>query len=210
MTTHSDHKSGLSQEELEFIHQLFTETTFDFELLPLNAREEVFDHEPRLLELLQLANDLRLEARFGNYTLQFSPSIETRPQDGRRHLHLGYPLIIEHNGQERSLRVGTNSEDILIVDESGQLEKAEVSDISATGIALTAESVNRDVVPGKSRLRFRVRFPDKRWFSCEGSVVRMERTDNRPMLALRFTRLSRQMQEELTSYLYHHTPNITQ
>jgi hypothetical protein len=200
--------SKLSQEELDFIKQVLEETQSDLTAMPGRAELDAPAQDPRMLELLQLADDLRLQAEVGDYILIFSPAIEYYPDTNTRQFQLGYPTIVEKTGHARSRRISLSSRDIKIKDKSGQLKKLVIDNISATGIALTVETSKQELKPGKTALTLNIKFPDDDWHECECCVVWVETHNDKTKLALRFNKLDHQLYNQLNSYVYHHSPDI--
>jgi len=199
---------NLSQEELNFIQKILRDTKSDLVLMPNKAEMDAPAQDPRILELLQMANELRLQADVGDYTLLFYPRVELIQDTNTRQFHLGYPTIVEKTGHSRSRRINLEPEEINIIETKGQLENPTIENISATGIALVTEHSNIELVPGKTLLTLKVRFSNEKWHDCDCSVVWAHKHNKKIKLALRFHKLSQDMYDQLRSYVYHHSPEI--
>jgi hypothetical protein len=200
--------SRLSQEELDFIKQVLKETQSDLAAAPGRAELDAPAQDPRMLELLQLADELRLQAEVGDYILIFSPTIQHYPDTNTRQFQLGYPTIVEKTGHSRSRRITLSSKDIKLVDKSCSLKNLVIENISATGLALTAHIDKPELIPGKTALTLSIKFPDEDWHECECCVVWFNKQNGNTRLALRFNKLDQQMYEQLNSYVYHNSPDI--
>ena len=200
--------SRLSQEELDFIKQVLKETQPDLATTSGRAELDAPAQDPRMLELLQLADELRLHAEVGDYILIFSPTIQHYPDANTRQFQLGYPTIVEKTGHSRSRRITLSSKEIKLVDKSGRLKNLAIENISATGIAVLTDIAESELEPGKTALTLNIKFPDEDWYECECCVVWLEKQDDKTRLALRFNKLDQQMYEQLNSYVYHNSPDI--
>lgn len=198
----------LNQEELDFIQQVFKDSKTDLVFMPHKAELDAPAQDPRILELLHMAEELRLQADVGNYTLFFYPTIKLMPDTNTRHFHLGYPTIVEKEGHSRSRRIHLEHEEINVIEAAGQLQNPVIENISSTGIALVTEQTNIELIPGVTQLTLKVMFSDEEWHNCECSVVWAHKMDDKIKLALRFNKLSAEMYEQVKSYIYHNTPDI--
>lgn len=203
-----DKEPDLSQDELDFIQQVFKDSSTDLLFMPNKAEIDAPAQDPRILELLQMANELRLQADVGDYTLFFYPTVKLMPDTNTRQFHLGYPTIVEKKGHSRSRRIYLEREEINVIETHGQLQNPIIENISSTGIALVTEHTNIKLVPGVTSLTLKVRFSDDEWHNCECSVVWAHKVDGKVKLALRFNKLSAEMYEQVKSYIYHNTPDI--
>lgn len=204
----------LSAEELEFIRQLCVSTEEVLHTLAETATIDAPDMALNLLNLLLLADNIRLQAEVGNFTLIFEPKAESSPEAEQRQLHLGYPSIIEKSDNLRSHRISHRLDkingDIRLSETSGRLKNIHLKNISETGMEVVCDTPGSGIVPGKTVLSFKIRFPDDRGLSCQGTVVRVNRRKKKPTLAFRFTRASRRMHDLLKAYIYHHSPEFAQ
>jgi hypothetical protein len=198
----------ISQDELDYIRQLFPRAAKELEELAGSATLDVPESASNLLNTLLLADNLRLQADVGDYTLIFEPRTEYSPEDGTRRFHLGYPSIVEKNDHLRSHRVHKISKDIRLSENGRMLPRIHVDNISETGMSLISEAPIPNLVPGKTVLSLQLQFPHERWVPCKATVVRTSRRDRRPRLALRFIRTPRRTHELLREYIYHHSPDL--
>lgn len=196
----------IGDDERRFIDSLFAVNQEEFGERPQEDMQLAIPAQaPQLEQLLQRADSLRLELRLRNYTLHFHPHLEQDATTGQHRLRLGYPDIIEHYGTARSLRLDVAATKMQATDISGRLGRLTVTNISATGAALIADNARPGMVPGTTRLRLCINFPDASAFTVEGMLVRQDLRADRPRLAMKFTRMPPQMKERLNAFIYEQT-----
>lgn len=205
-----DNKSPveISKEELEFIRQLCHSAEEELQELADSAIVDVPDKASNLLNILLLADNIRLQADVGNFTLTFEPKAEYSPESDTRQLHLGYPSIVEKHDHFRSHRINRTNGDIRLSETSGRLKNIHVENVSETGMELASDTPISDIIPGKTVLSLKLRFPDDRWIPCKAAVVRIDHRKNKPTLALRFIKAPKRMHDLLRAYIYHHSPEL--
>ncbi len=200
----------LSQEELDFIRQLCDSAEEELHVLAESATLDAPANASNLLNLLLLSDKIRLQAEVGDFTLIFEPKAEYSPEGHMRQLHLGYPSIVENTDHHRSHRIRQTNGDIRLSESSGKLKNLRVENVSETGIELVSDTPVADIIPGKTVLSFKLRFPNKRWVPCTGTVVRVNRRKKHPTLALRFTKAPPRLHELLRAYVFHNSPELEQ
>jgi hypothetical protein len=199
----------ITREELAFIRRLCRRDEEGDEAQPGTAVVESPDSAAGLLQLLSMADKLRVEADVGRFTLIFEPHADTSPQDGKRHFHLGYPSIVEKNGHLRSYRITRTGGDIQLRENGNQLRNVRIEDISETGIGLISENVPPRLQAGRSVLSLQLAFPHEQRAPCKARVVRVRRHGGKTRLALHLISAPRRTHELLRAYVYHHSPPFT-
>lgn len=205
-----DNKSPveISKEELDFIRQLCHSAEEELQELADSAIVDAPDKAVSLLNILLLADNIRLQADVGDFTLTFEPKAEYSSEANTRQLHLGYPSIVEKNDHFRSHRIHKTNGDIRLSETSGRLKNIHLQNVSETGMELASDTPVTDIIPGRTVLSLRLRFPDNSTVSCKASVVRINRRKKKPTLALRFIRAPKKMHDLLRAYIYHHSPEL--
>ncbi len=192
----------LENDEIDFISSLFGDAASGNNRLASELQFEVSTQTPQLAQLLGAAEAVRFDVRIGHYLLHFYPRIETQQDEQSPHLVLGYPNITEQPDKARSCRVDSGNEVLRVSDSDGRLHHLSVTNISATGMALTADSTDQKPVAGTTKLRLRLRFPDAHAYVAECLVVHVHRNNSTLGFGVKFVRISRKLEEKLKAYLY--------
>lgn len=192
----------LEYDEIDFINSLFGDNASGLDYLASQLQFEVSNHTPQLMQLLKAADTVWFDIRVGRYLLQFYPRIELHPDEQRYSLVLGYPHITEQPGKARSCRVDSGNGVLRVSDCDGRLRNLTITNISATGMALSADLTEQKLVAGTTTLRLRLRFPDTHAYIADCLVVHAHRHSDKLEFGVKFVRISKKMEEKLKAYLY--------
>lgn len=192
----------IEREEIDFINSLFDEAMPELDRLAAGLQLDAANSVIPLEQLLEAADTVHIDMQVGRYVLHFQPRIETERNQQHHYLALGYPHIVELAGTARSGRVEVGDGTLQASDTSGKLHNVAIENISATGMALTADYSGQKVAPETTLLRMRLRFPDKSSSIVQCVVVNGRRSNGKLALGVKFVRVSRKMKERLDAYLY--------
>jgi hypothetical protein len=190
----------LSPEELDYIQQLFTQQEHEGED-EVGGWLRVSEEAAGLIEAFPESPRIELQAGWEGHRLRFPLKPRARSDTGEMTLEVGIPEILEGGERSRSWRVPSGDE-MRLVDQSGQLERPRVVNLSYTGMAVEQPA---DHVPdmGQSLKDLRLVLPgEAEYVRLLGYVVRHARLDDkRVQLGIRFEPLTDDTRELLGRYI---------
>ena len=190
----------LSPEELEYIEQLFTQQEHVGED-EVGGWLRVSEAAAGLIEAFPESPRIELQAGWEGHRLRFPLKPRARSDTGEMTLEVGIPEILEGGERSRSWRVPSGDE-MRLVDQSGQLERPRVVNLSYTGMAIEQPA---DHAPnmGQTLTDLRLVLPgEAEYVRLLGYVVRHARLDDkRVQLGIRFEPLTDDTRELLGRYI---------
>ncbi|MFZ5467288.1 MAG: PilZ domain-containing protein [Pseudomonadota bacterium] len=193
----------LSQEELDYIQQLFDEATRN-EVLPSTEIGLLIRPENLpLFDTLLNSNSMQLRANLGDLGFVFPVRLH-READGHISMQLSMPEFYEIHGKARSWRAPVEGNAVRLIDPSGRLRDIHVLDISQSGLAL-ADNPTEAIPEGERLSGLFLELPHTDApLPVEGTVTRIffgeSGTGHR--LALSFDNLDEALQEAIKDYLF--------
>ena len=192
----------LSPEELSYIQQLFAQPEHEAGEEEVGGWLRVSEDAAGLIEAFSESPLIELQAGWQGHRLRFPLKPRTRSDSGEMTLEVGVPEILEGGERSRSWRVPPGAEEMRLVDQSGQLERPRIVNLSYTGMAVEQPG---DHVPDMSQplTDLRLVLPGQaEYLRLLGYVVRHTRLDDkRVQLGIRFEPLTDDTRELLGRYI---------
>lgn len=201
-------ESGLTPEEIAYLQSLFAEDsgTGTGMALPRRLLLDPSGTDAELLAQLAESQNLTLTAEKDGYQFLFRLAVQRPPNGQPVEVRFGVPRIIEKNGRERAARVRPRPDEIRVMDSRGALRRAQVRDISCSGVSLTDRGNEAAATDG--RVRLRLRLESGTHAHVMGRVVRVEHepTTGERTLGIEFQHSDSATQEILERFVFTHHP----
>ncbi len=187
----------LSGDELGYLRALFAAGE-----PPKSNLTEVglLSSDETLLDLLPGLSGLQVSAEQGDYRYVF-PLESVQSPDLR--LRIESPWIYDIRGATRSWRAPVEPDEIEVTDPGGLLKSAQVANLSASGLLLTADTGTSSLEKA-SDIHLLLKVPDRPApMNVKGRVVRtsVDKVRGQHWLAIQFVAPSRELEEAICSYL---------
>ena len=201
--------SHLTPEELAYLRQLFSVPGSSEP--PPAERMLLLDpagSDAEVLARLVGAQRLTLSAEQDGFLFRFDLSVEQPPAGAPLRLRVGYPRIVERHARERALRVQPALGEVELAEASGRLTDASVRNISASGLAVDAESSGPLKPDEHVCMTLRLATGDQA--QIEGRVVRVQRQrgSRRQTLGIEFEHTDPDTRAILDRFVFHHYPTL--
>jgi len=194
----------LDDDERKFIEELFAPEHETSKNTPPDMWLAVPDDAQHLQQLLERVDAVYIEMQLRHYTLHFRAMVDVDTESGTHQLRLELTEIIEPQATARGYRLDIGETEIEVTDLSGYLDNLALANISTSGASLIVAGSANKLVPGKTKLRLRIRFPGSRSVTVAGTVVRRKVYNDKSQLALKFSRMNTQTQEQLNAFISEH------